>query len=40
MPNPAVERDGLQAALAGSLRASRSGRPSPLRYAHAEVAAF
>jgi hypothetical protein len=31
MPNPAVERDGLQAALAGSLRASRSGRPSPLR---------
>jgi len=31
MPNMAVERDGLQAALAGSLRASRSGRPSPLR---------
>ena len=29
-PNMAVERDGLQAALAGSLRASRSGRPSPL----------
>lgn len=31
MPNMAVERDGLQAALAGALRASRSGRPSPLR---------
>ena len=31
--NMAVERDGLQAALAGSLRASRSGRPSPLRWA-------
>jgi hypothetical protein len=30
-PNLAVERDGLQAALAGSLRASRYGRPSPLR---------
>ena len=29
--NTAVERDGLQAALAGTLRASRSGRPSPLR---------
>jgi len=31
MHNMAVERDGLQAALAGSLRASRSGYPSPLR---------
>lgn len=27
-PNPAVERDGQPAALVGSLRASRSGRPS------------
>jgi len=27
-PNPAVERDRPQAALAGSLRASRSGGPS------------
>jgi len=30
-PNPAVERDGQPAALVGSLRASRSGRPSPSR---------
>ena len=30
-PNPAVERDRRQASLAGSLRASRSGGPSPLR---------
>jgi len=29
--NLAVEKDGLQAALAGSLRASRSGCLSPLR---------
>ena len=29
----AIEADGLQAALAGSLRASRSGRLSPLRWA-------
>jgi len=29
--NLAVEADGLQAALAGSLRASRSGRLSPPR---------
>ncbi len=31
LANPAVEKDGPQAALAGSLRASRSGRLSPLR---------
>lgn len=29
----AIKGGGLQAALAGSLRASSSGRPSPLRYA-------
>lgn len=29
-PNPADERDGLQAALADSIRASRSGSRSPL----------
>jgi len=29
--NPTVEKDGPQAALAGSLRAARSGRLSPLR---------
>ena len=33
MANPAVERDGQTAALFGSLRASRSGRPSLLRWA-------
>ncbi len=32
-PNPAVERDSQQAALVGSLRASRSGCPSLLRWA-------
>lgn len=32
-PNPAVERDGQPAALVGTLRATRSGRPSLLRYA-------
>jgi hypothetical protein len=31
MPNLAVEKDGPQAAIAGSLRASRSGHLSPLR---------
>jgi hypothetical protein len=31
LANLAVEKDGPQAALSGSLRASRSGRLSPLR---------
>ena len=32
LSNPAVERDSQKAALFGSLRASRSGCPSLLRY--------
>jgi hypothetical protein len=39
MHNMAVERDSPNPAHLGSLRASRSGRPSPLRYASGEFSA-